>query len=80
VLFRYTRERLAIEVTNGVPPGPPAGADDDAGAGPGYGLIGMRERAASAGGTIDVRLAAVDLFTVRVDLPAPRRQQEEDRL
>jgi signal transduction histidine kinase len=71
VCFRYARDRLAIEITNGVTPGRAAGGD-----GSGYGLIGMRERAASAGGTVDARLTAADLFTVRVELPAPRQEEE----
>ncbi|GIF23052.1 signal transduction histidine kinase [Actinoplanes tereljensis] len=68
VSFRYGREHLAIEITNGVVPGRP-------GTEAGYGLIGMRERAASAGGTVEARLTAADLFAVRVELPAPHRQE-----
>jgi signal transduction histidine kinase len=37
----------------------------------------MRERAASAGGTVDARLTAADCFTVRVELPAPWQQEED---
>jgi signal transduction histidine kinase len=71
VCFRYARDRLVIEISNGVAPGRPAAT------GSGYGLIGMRERAASAGGTVDARLTAADCFTVRVELPAPWQQEED---
>lgn len=72
VCFRYARDRLVIEITNGVTPAP-AAADDTRS---GYGLIGMRERATSAGGTVDARLTGADLFAVRVELPAPWQRQE----
>ncbi|GAA2623795.1 sensor histidine kinase [Paractinoplanes durhamensis] len=70
VSFRYGREHLAIEITNGVVPGGASGTEA------GYGLIGMRERAASAGGRVEARLMATDLFAVRVELPAPRLQEQ----
>ncbi|WP_084599588.1 sensor histidine kinase [Actinoplanes subtropicus] len=72
VCFRYARDRLSIEITNGVAAGRPAAGD-----GSGYGLIGMSERAASAGGTVDARPSAANCFTVRVELPAPWQQQED---
>ncbi|MEU4560583.1 histidine kinase [Actinoplanes sp. NPDC023936] len=48
-----------------------AGPDPDRG-GTGFGLIGMRERAAAAGGMIQVGPADGGRFRVRATLPAPR--------
>ena len=59
---RHSPEAVEIEVVNPLPVGA-------AGVGSGYGLLGMRERAASAGGTLTVGPAGSD-FRVRAVLPA----------
>ncbi|GLY02619.1 MULTISPECIES: histidine kinase [Actinoplanes] len=53
--------RLGIDVTNTVATGGRTGS--------GYGIVGMRERAAAAGGRLDTRHDA-DNFTVTAELPA----------
>ncbi|WP_127504723.1 sensor histidine kinase [Actinoplanes solisilvae] len=59
---RHTAETVDVEVVNAVPTGtPPPGS--------GYGLLGMRERAASAGGTLTAGVAGGD-FRVHAILPA----------
>jgi signal transduction histidine kinase len=63
----WTRDRLTIDVGNPVRHGT---------GGSGYGLIGMRERAGAAGGTIEAGLSAADRFSVRVTLPL----SDEERL
>ncbi|MEV0902140.1 histidine kinase [Actinoplanes sp. NPDC049802] len=61
--FEWGRDHLTIEVGNAV-----AHEEDQGGAG--FGLIGMRERAAAAGGTIQAGRTTGDRFTVRATLPA----------
>ncbi|MGK5681451.1 sensor histidine kinase [Actinoplanes sp. URMC 104] len=59
---RRTAEAVEIEVLNAMPPGaPPAGS--------GYGLLGMRERAVTAGGTLTAGVTS-DGFRVHAVLPA----------
>jgi signal transduction histidine kinase len=58
----WDRQLLRIEATNRKAPNKPGG--------PGLGLIGLRERAASAGGRIDVD-EDESLFTLRATLPLP---------
>ena len=62
----YRRDGLGIEVEDSGP-----GAAEPVG-GSGYGLIGMRERAASVGGTFRAGPGADGGFRVRVDLPLAR--------
>lgn len=59
----YGPEAVRIEVGNPV-------AADARGDGSGYGLVGMRERAAAAGGTLTAGPGPGDRFTVRAELPA----------
>ncbi|MFC7532458.1 sensor histidine kinase [Actinoplanes sp. GCM10030250] len=59
---RHTPAAVEIEVVNTLPPGASA-------SGTGYGLLGMRERAASAGGTLTTGLAGAG-FRVHAVLPA----------
>jgi signal transduction histidine kinase len=65
----YTRGGLTIAVENRVDPG------SDAGPRAGHGLTGMRERAASVGGTLDAGPDAGGRFAVHAFLPAPLRQE-----
>ncbi|GAA2695468.1 sensor histidine kinase [Actinoplanes palleronii] len=59
----YTREGVRIDVVNTV--------TDHHREGDGYGLIGMRERAAAADGTLHARADDQGRFTVHAELPAP---------
>jgi len=59
----YTPSHVVLEVTNQIGW---SGAAAHAG---GYGLIGMRERAAAAGGTLSAQSDSEDLFRVRAVLP-----------
>jgi signal transduction histidine kinase len=59
----YTLEAVVVEVSNQVDPR--VGSS-----GSGYGLVGMRERAAAAGGTVEAGLAPDGRFVVRAELPA----------
>ncbi len=68
VRFTYGRDRLQMEIANGVRPA--TGPE-----GSGYGLIGMRERATAAGGTVETTKGQ-DRFLVRVSLPAPSHHEE----
>ncbi|WP_203904023.1 sensor histidine kinase [Virgisporangium aliadipatigenens] len=59
----YLAENIHIEISNPV-------ASTGPGAGIGYGIVGMRERAATAGGTLTTE-AAQGRFVLRAALPAP---------
>jgi signal transduction histidine kinase len=61
VRFAYGRDRLVVEISNGVP----GYSESETEAG--YGLVGMRERAIAAGGTVEAALDG-DRFTVRAVL------------
>ncbi|WP_432972381.1 sensor histidine kinase [Dactylosporangium sp. CA-233914] len=60
----WTAETVTVEVTNRIGRSWPAGAG-----GSGFGLIGMRERAAVARGTVTTGLAPDGRFRVRATLP-----------
>jgi signal transduction histidine kinase len=62
ILVAYAPEALELEVTN------PASASDGAAAPGGLGLVGMRERAALLGGSIETELAG-GRFRLRARLP-----------
>jgi signal transduction histidine kinase len=64
LLVEYAPEGVVLEVTNEIHD---AGAD----AGTGYGLIGMRERATSGGGTVTAGPVGDGRFRVHAVLPAP---------
>ena len=64
----YTRDGLMIAVENRVGPGFAAGPRT------GHGLTGMRERAASVGGTLAAGPDASGRFAVHAFLPAPANQ------
>lgn len=68
VRFSYERDRLRLEIANSVRPGSMKETS-------GYGLIGMRERAAAAGGTVETSKIQ-DNFFVRASLPAPWQPEE----
>ena len=65
---RYAADAVAIEVTDDGRGGAP-----DAEAGGGHGLVGMRERAALVGGTIEIGAAPQGGFRVRAELPLGSR-------
>jgi signal transduction histidine kinase len=67
VRLTYTPEGLTITVENR--------AGTATGAHPGHGLTGMRERAASVGGTLDAGPGAGGRFAVRAFLPASVSQE-----
>ena len=54
--------RVALTVENALPPAAPATA-------PGYGLVGMRERAALVGGRLEAGPTAGGTWRVRLELP-----------
>ncbi|RZS43397.1 signal transduction histidine kinase [Herbihabitans rhizosphaerae] len=63
VLLHYDHDRLTITVTND-------GAPTNSRGGKGFGLIGMRERAHSAGGSFHAGARPSGGFTVTTELPA----------
>jgi signal transduction histidine kinase len=66
VTLNWRDGQLDLEVTNGPPPGQPPGYR---GPGTGHGIIGMRERARSCGGTLTAQPAPGGGFTVRAMIP-----------
>lgn len=60
----YTPEAVLLHIGNAIAPGRRETKS-------GYGLIGMRERAAAAGGTVSASAMIDDQFVVQADLPAP---------
>jgi signal transduction histidine kinase len=73
VRLSYGPGLLNITVTNDDGDGPATGAAD-----PGYGLIGMRERAVSVGGRLHAGHRAAGGFEVAVTLPLQPRPREEE--
>ncbi|WP_433825856.1 sensor histidine kinase [Actinoplanes sp. CA-015351] len=69
VQLEYTRDQVLVEIVN------PVRAKRRA-TGSGYGLIGMRERAVAAGGTLAVQ-PGVNMFTTRALLPAPAQYGDQ---
>ncbi|WDZ87349.1 sensor histidine kinase [Micromonospora cathayae] len=65
LVVTYGADRLLLDVTNV----PVARKPDSE---PGYGLVGMRERASAAGGTVTVVPDGDGRFRVHAELPAPR--------
>jgi signal transduction histidine kinase len=68
VTVRYAADAVAIEVTDDGGGGAP-----DPEAGGGHGLVGMRERAALVGGTIEIGAAPQGGFRIRAELPLGTR-------
>ncbi|MGA5299153.1 sensor histidine kinase [Nucisporomicrobium flavum] len=64
LLVEYAPSGVIVEVANDVPPEPSI-----AGPGSGYGLLGMRERAASAGGEVTAGYVGDGRFRVHAVLP-----------
>jgi signal transduction histidine kinase len=62
--IRYTGDVLVLEVVNRI-------AAERVPTRSGYGIVGMRERAATAGGSLSAQAGPDGRFTVRADLPAP---------
>lgn len=60
----YTADAITLDVVNPI-------AADRAPVSSGYGILGMRERAATAGGTLDATARPDGRFTVHAELPAP---------
>ena len=69
VTLRWTADALTVDVGNGPAPGPAVRA-----AGTGHGLIGMRERAVAAGGTLTAAPTPDGGFAVRATLPRARTE------
>ncbi|GAA2664657.1 Signal transduction histidine kinase [Actinosynnema pretiosum] len=67
LIVAYTDEGVSLTVTNH------RARTASRQPGSGYGLIGMRERAATAGGTLSAGPTPEGRFTVHAELPAPRR-------
>jgi len=67
----YTRDRVEMAVINAVPPGP----DPAARSGRGHGILGMRERAALLGGTVEADRQNGH-FVVRASLPHPAETRQ----
>ena len=65
----YTDEDLSISIENPQPPQSTTGPG-----GTGYGLIGVRERAAAVGGTVTAGPAETGIFRVHARLPAAMRE------
>ena len=65
----YTDEDLSISIENPQPPPSSPRAD-----GTGYGLLGVRERVAAAGGTVTAGPAETGIFRVHARLPAAMRE------
>ena len=61
----YTDEGITLDVANPI-------AKERAPASSGYGILGMRERAATAGGNLAVEAHPDGRFTVHANLPAPK--------
>jgi signal transduction histidine kinase len=59
----YTQDAVLLDIGNAVAPGQSA-------AGSGYGLVGMRERASAAGGTVSAGAVDGGRFAVHAELPA----------
>jgi signal transduction histidine kinase len=59
----YTPDAVVLDIGNAVASGQTA-------AGSGYGIVGMRERAAAAGGTVSAGVADGGRFAVHAELPA----------
>jgi signal transduction histidine kinase len=68
VTVRYAADAVAIEVTDDG-----AGGAPDPEAGGGHGLVGMRERAALVGGTIEIGAPPQGGFRIRAELPLGTR-------
>ncbi|MBB4743898.1 signal transduction histidine kinase [Actinoplanes octamycinicus] len=65
--IEYTPGHVLLEVTNRIgAPGPTSG----------YGLVGMRERASAAGGTLTAERCPDGRFRVRAVLPAPTPKEQ----
>jgi signal transduction histidine kinase len=75
VWLRYGGDRVAIVISNSDGGQPPA-ARAEPGAGPGYGLIGMRERAQSVGGWLRAGPRPPGDFEVATELPLQPRVPE----
>ncbi len=74
VRLTYTNDRLTINVTNEGEALAPAGASSR-----GFGLMGMRERAQSVGGRLQVGRRPDGAFGVTAELPLYPHDLEEDR-
>ncbi|GAA1139258.1 signal transduction histidine kinase [Kitasatospora gansuensis] len=72
VRLAYTRRLLTVTVSDDGPPAAPAGP-------PGYGLIGMRERAQSVGGRLLAGRGSDGGFQVTTELPLETGESEPDR-
>ncbi|MEI8409721.1 MULTISPECIES: sensor histidine kinase [unclassified Kribbella] len=65
----YTTDAVTLDVVNSIAAHIPTGS--------GYGILGMKERAATAGGTLDAHARPDGPFTVHAELPAPALKAAE---
>jgi signal transduction histidine kinase len=75
VHITYSQDRLGITIVNDAGGSPPIAATP----GPGYGLIGMRERAMSVGGRLHAARRPAGGFEVTAELPLHSYASDEDR-
>ena len=73
IALRWQRRNLLLTVNNPAPPGRPAGFQ---GPGTRHGLIGMRERAVTVGGSLTAEPTQTGGFQVRATLPVRPTDQE----
>jgi signal transduction histidine kinase len=68
VVTRWNPDHLVLEITSWAPQPPPSGSVHQSG----YGLVGLRERAAAVGGQLTAARLPTDQFQVIAVLPRPR--------
>jgi signal transduction histidine kinase len=76
VRLSYTESMFNITISNDASRGAPASPPGA----PGYGLAGMRERAASVGGHLQAGPRAIGGFEVTAGLPLRPQPREEEEL
>lgn len=73
----WGRNRVGITVANDAPSGGVSAAAPGSGRAPGFGLIGMRERATAVGGEMSAGRSEEGGFLVSVMLPVPPRKETQ---
>jgi signal transduction histidine kinase len=78
VTMAYEPDALSVTVANTAAGSAPGRAAPDCGPGPGFGLVGLRERVAMLGGQVTAGPVAGGGFEVRAVLPAAVREEVRD--